>query len=419
MTHPPKMRRGLALQAYLLMSYGIVWLAPMVLRKRLARGKEHPERWPEKMGLSLAPRPEGPLVWLHAVGLGEVMSLRGLIAQMSAARPDMSFLVTSTTAASSAVFDRQMPPCTTHQFLPLDAPAYRQRFLDHFQPDLCIWVEQDLWPGFVSDLAARGTPQAIVAARMNATSFKSHQRASSLFRNLYGVMGLVTAQDDIAAGNLRALGADPKVTGSLKPAAPALTHDVGDITTLQVALQNRFVWAAAPAHPTDVTIAEEAHAAVRAIHPDALLIIAPRFPDRFAGRTLPRRSLGQSPQPHDAIWLCDTFGDLGLVYRLCAAALIGGTFDDTEGHNPWEAAALKTAILHGPRTANFAADFAQLDAAGAAIKVDDAKALATALTSADLTQSNAHAKACINAATTRTDALATELLALLGTSDDR
>jgi len=208
------MQRGLALRGYLAASYLIPLLAPTLLRRRLKRGKEHPTRWHEKLG-----RAVGPLVWLHAVGLGEVLSLRGLITAMAAARPDLSFLVTSTTAISANVFAKNAPPRTIHQFLPLDAPQYRRRFLDHFRPDLCIWAEQDLWPGMVSDLGRRTIPQCIVAARMNARSFSSHQKAKGLYRDLYGAMTLITAQDPQTAEHLKALGAAVEVTGSLKPAA--------------------------------------------------------------------------------------------------------------------------------------------------------------------------------------------------------
>ena len=159
-----KMRRGGLLRAYLVTSYLFPLFAGRVLRKRIARGKEHPTRWIEKQARGLAPRPDGPLIWLHAVGLGEVLSLRGLIAIMADQAPDASFLVTSTTRASAVVFARNLPPRTIHQFLPLDAPSYRRRFLDHFQPNLCIWAEQDIWPGFVSDLNRRAIPQAVVAA---------------------------------------------------------------------------------------------------------------------------------------------------------------------------------------------------------------------------------------------------------------
>ncbi len=409
------MRRGPLLRLYLLLAHGFPLIAGTLLRKRLKRGKEHPDRWREKLGQSLAPRPDGPLIWLNAVGLGEVMSLRGLITRMAALHPQVQFLVTSTTAASADVFAKNLPPRTMHQFLPIDAPGYRHRFLQHFRPDLCIWAEQDIWPGFVSDLAKRDIPQAIIAARMDAKALQNRQKFSALYRDTYRPMQLITAQDEKTAQHLCALGGqDVAVTGSLKPAAPALSHDPNSLATLETALAGRTVWATAPSHVEDEAVACKAHALLRETDPTALLIIAPRFPNRDdIAENAKRRSKAELPTADDPIWICDTFGELGLVYRLSKLLLVGGTFSDIEGHNPWEAAILGTAIVHGPRTANFTDDFAALHAAQAAQQIDTAAALADVLKGEQPAELSQNAKAAIATAAARTDDLAQQLLDLL------
>lgn len=419
MTSPADMHRRLALRCYLAATHLIPLLARPVLRRRLNRGKEHPARWREKLGQTLPPRPAGRLIWLHAVGLGEVLSVRGLIDRLAKLNPDLSFLVTSTTATSAEVFAKHLPPRTLHQFLPLDAPSYRKRFLDHFAPDLCVWVEQDLWPGMVSDLAARGIPQAMVAARMNTRSYRSHQRVAWLYRDLYGAMAMLTAQDATTASHLAALGAKPQVTGSLKPAAPHLSCDEAELNQLRAALANRRIWAVAPAHPEDIALARVAHEKLCEADPLALLIVVPRYPEAVMPFDAPHRSRRDVPGLEDAIWICDTFGDMGLIYRLAKVALIGGTFTDIEGHNPWEAAALGCAILHGPRTAHFAADYAGLDAANGAVKVKTAADIVQALTSAELPQMAANAAKAIAAASQQTDVLASDLLQVLKVAHDR
>ncbi|MEY4695673.1 MAG: hypothetical protein RIT14_101, partial [Pseudomonadota bacterium] len=127
---------GAALRVYLGLSRALPFVAPALLRRRAAQGREIPERMAEKLGQPGLPRPEGQLVWLHAVGLGEVLALRGLIAAMAEARPGLEFLVTSTARSSAQVMAANLPPRTRHQFLPLDAPGYVARFLDHWRPDL-------------------------------------------------------------------------------------------------------------------------------------------------------------------------------------------------------------------------------------------------------------------------------------------
>ncbi|MBB5722645.1 3-deoxy-D-manno-octulosonic-acid transferase [Loktanella ponticola] len=355
----------LSLRAYMALTHLVPLLAKRHLKKRVARGKEHPTRWTEKLGQATITRPRGPLIWLHAVGLGEVLSLRGLIHEM-ADQTDANFLVTSGTLAGANAFAKNAPPRTIHQFLPLDAPQYRQAFLDHWQPDLCVWVEQDIWPGFVADLARRDIPQTLIAARMNAKSHARHARTTPLFSFIYKQMRLITAQDANTQTHLQNLGASNVIiTGSLKSSAPPLQYDAAELSELQTILGPRFTWTTAPAHQADVDLALAAHAQLLTTKPDALLIIAPRFPDRENTISVPHTVRSKGEKPTENVWLADTFGDLGLIYSLADAALIGGTNDNTEGHNPWEAVALNTAIFHGPRVANFQTDYDALDKNGA------------------------------------------------------
>lgn len=365
---------GPALRFYLALSRAIPLLAPGHVRRRLSRGKELPDRWREKLGLASLPRPDGPLIWLHAVGLGETLALRGLIAALADMAPTAEFLVTSITRASAEVMAANLPPRTRHQFLPLDAPFYLARFLDHWRPDLSVWAEQDLWPGAVVATAARGIPLALVNARMNDAAFARRRRWSGLYRDLFARFALIAAQDPISAGHLQALGAEAvRVTPSFKAAAPALTADPQALALARQVLGDRRAVLLASSHSGDEAVVL---GALTQSLPRPLLLVAPRDPGRgdqiaaqaaALGLTATRRSQGQGPSGD--IWVVDTFGEMGLWYRLCPLSIIGGSFGPTEGHNPWEAAALGSAILHGPRTANFAGDYALLAAAGAALAV--------------------------------------------------
>lgn len=350
-------------------------LAPVLLRRRLKAGKELPDRWREKLGQPGLPRPKGRLIWLHAVGLGETMALRGLIAALQAQMPGVQILVTSSTRTSAEVFARDLPQNTRHQFLPLDFPPFLNRFLHHWRPDLVIWSEQDIWPGAVFAAAAKGIPQAWVNARITAESAARRQRMGWLNRPLFRALHMIDAQDQATARRLAQLGADQvTVSGSLKPAAPPIAADPAVVEDLRRALGARKVWVAASTHPADMV---EVLAALQvAQDPEKLLILAPRYIDKAdeiaasltdAGISFARRSLGQVPGARDRVWLADTFGELGLWYRLASFALVGGGFDATGGHNPWEAVQLGVPVLHGPNTANFADDYGLLDQAGASV----------------------------------------------------
>lgn len=404
----------LALRAYLLARRCIPLIAGPMMRARRKRGKEHPIRWVEKFGHPSQPRPNGTLIWLHAVGLGEVMSLRGLIHALQAIDPALEFLVTTSSIAAAKAFAGQMPPKTRHQFLPLDCPRYTRPFLDHWRPDLVIWAEQDIWPGLIHDIAKRDIPQALINARMNAASYAKHAKQAGVFGASLRHMAIITAQDAATADHLTALGADKNidVMQGLKAAAPQLECDLDALTQMRARTQGRRVWVTAPAYSEDADFALAAHKRLLRTDPTAVLIIAPRNPALELPADLPRRS--QSELPDGPVWVADTLGELGLIYRLADTALIGGGFNDIQGHNPWEAAAIGCAILHGPNTANFAYDYTKLDTSGGAICVSNPADIATALSKTDTQNMTKIADQMIAQSKVKLAALATQLNALRG-----
>ena len=414
---------GMALRVYGWAARALGLIAPMVLRRRRARGKEDPARWREKLAETEVARPTGALVWLHAVGLGEVMALRGLVAEMNGLRPDLHFLITSSARSSAEVVAANLPPRTVHQFLPVDAPRFVHAFLDHWRPDLSVWSEQDLWPNFVRAIHDRGIPLALVNARMNDRAGRSRARAGRLYADLYARFSLIAAQDEGSAQALEALGAPGPVLRrrSLKVAAPPLAADPQALAALEAALGGRARWCLASSHPEDEAVAFKALGALRRAGDGALLILAPRRVERGAeiadaagraGFSVAQRATGAGPEGVD-VYIADTFGEMGLWYRLCDRVLMGGTFGPVEGHNPWEPARLGAAVLHGPRVANFAADYAALDAADAARLVQDADGVVAELTG-DLAPVAARAGALAKEGAADIADLADRLVALLG-----
>lgn len=414
--HKGRSKTGGPLAAYLLATRAIPFFAPALLRRRLRAGKEDAIRWREKLGQPTLPRPEGAVIWLHAVGLGEVMALRGLIAQMHEIAPHLSFLVTSTARSSAAVFTANLPPRCQHQFLPLDAPRYIARFLDHWRPSLSIWAEQEIWPCAAAAAHARGVPLAMVNARVTPQSYRRRLRVRGLYASLLARFALVSAQDDGTADNLRSLGAGSvRVDGSLKAAAPPLGGDSATLDQLRQSLADRRIWVAASTHSGD-----EAEAFGAAIaRPDWLLILVPRDIGRadaisadLTARGLRYVRRGEIPGQSDRIWIADSYGEMGLWYRLAKVAFMGGGFDQIGGHNPWEAAALGAAILHGPDVANFCADYMQLNKCDAARRIERGE-LAAALGQSDLAEVAARAMVLSVAARGHLAPLARDLLALL------
>jgi 3-deoxy-D-manno-octulosonic-acid transferase len=403
-----------SLRNYRRLARALAPVAPWHLKRRLRKGREDAQRWREKLGQATLPRPEGRLIWLNAVGLGEVMALRGLIEAMGQADPQAQFLITSSARSSAQVIAENLPARTVHQYLPLDAPAYVAQFLDHWKPDLSIWAEQEIWPNAIYACDQRGIPLIMLNARITAASAEKRGFVKSLYRDVLARFQLVIAQDAASAAHLGGLGArDVQVMASLKSAAPMLQANGAELARMQAMFQGRKVWVAASTHAEDEAVAEAAQRALFAKDAGWLLVLVPRDPRRGITPSLPfvRRSAGVD-LTGEAIYLADSFGELGVWYRLASAALMGGSFGPVQGHNPWEAAALGCAVLHGPNVGNFTVDYAALQVADAAREIANADALVAALTQADLVQQGLRGQSLVRRAAPLDD-LAAQVLGQL------
>lgn len=338
----------------------------------------------ERQGIASSPRPDGPLVWLHAASVGESLSLLEMIRRMGGERPDLTFLLTTGTVTSATILATRLPPQTVHQFVPMDVRPWVRRFLDHWRPDLAVLAESELWPATIVECHARGTPLALINARMTEASARRWRRfgrraAASLMARIRHVH----AQDDATADRLLALGLPPEkleVTGTLKEGSAALPHDPHEHARLTEALQGRPLWLAASTHEGEEAMGIAAHRRALRSWNRLLMVLAPRHPDRAdgieanlteAGWAVARRSRGEAIEARTQVYLADTLGEMGLWYRLCPVSFVGGSLVPAGGHNPFEPAALGSAILHGPHIANFAEIYARLHGAGAALPIDE------------------------------------------------
>jgi len=358
-----------------------VWLAatrlagpagPAILKRRLAAGKEDPARWPEKLGRAGAARPAGRLVWVHAVSVGEGLSVLPLLKALVAA--EVTVLLTCTTVTAA--------------FLPLDLPGPVARFLDHWRPDLAVLVESEFWPRLITACHARGVPLALVNARVSDASARNWRRAPGLARAMLGSFAVLTAPDARVAGILAELGADPariRQTGSLKRGTGRLPVEPAAIASLRGAYAGRRPWLAASTHPGEEETVLDALSLLQ--DPARPLILAPRHPNRGAalremitarGFSVAQRSTGEAPGKAQ-VYLADTLGEMGLWFDLCPVAFIGGSLVPVGGHNAYEAVAHGAAVLTGPEVANFTALYDRLLMSKGAVMVRDAGELAKAV----------------------------------------
>lgn len=359
----------------------------LALQLRRRRGKEDPERAGERRGIAGRARPPGPLVWMHAASVGEATSALALIERLRADRPEVAILITTGTTTSAELMARRLPDGAFHQYAPVDRGAWVDRFLDHWRPDLALWIESELWPNLIHSTRARGIPMALINARISERSAAGWQRFPNLIRPTLAAFDIRLVQSPADAERLKALGApDADYVGNLKFAARPLPVDAEAHARLAAAIGDRPRWLAANTHDGEEAIAFEAH--IGQDERRLLTLIAPRHPSRgdaiealarSRGLALARRSRGELPDGSTEVYLADTLGEMGLLYALARQSFIAGSFVPVGGHNPLEAAHFDSAILIGPDRRNNASAAKALIDADAAIEVADPPGLSAAL----------------------------------------
>lgn len=369
-------------------------LAPLVrlwLQSRAGRGKEHPQRLPERLGHAARPRPPGLLVWSHGASVGEAQALLPLLQHLHEARPDITLLLTTGTVTSATLVDQRATGNTAliHQFVPVDLPQAVDGFLDHWRPDLVLWSESDFWPGILSELRRRAIPSLLINARMSEKSCTSWQKVPATARWLIDSFQAIYAQTAGDADRLRRIGAcDVIEAGNLKQAAPPLPADAQQVAQWRAKLAGRRLWLLASSHDGEELQAAALHRMLKPRFPDLLTLIAPRHPERGAdlgpqlagtGLNVALRSTGVEPRGDTDLYLVDTLGELGLWFRLSQIVVMGGSLIPHGGHNPLEPARLGCAVLFGPHMFNFTEAAQGLLRTGGAIETADTEALAEAL----------------------------------------
>lgn len=359
--------------------------APMLLRRRAARGKEDRSRLGERYGHASRPRPQGALAWVHAVSVGEAISTLPLIARLRAARPDLAILLTTGTRAAAEMLATRLPDGVIHQFAPVDTPQATSRFLRHWRPDMAVFVESELWPNLILGARDAGARLALLSARITERSAANWRRAPRAAAALLRSFELTLAQDEDADRRLTELGARVDGRLNLKDFSEPLPVDMAALSTLKSEIGARPVILAASTHEDEEAII--AQAVVALTEPAPLLVIAPRHPARaeaIVARLAPlpvaRRSLGDPVEDETRVYLADTLGEMGLFYRLADICVLGGSLvPGIGGHNPLEAARLGRAIVAGPHVANASATYEAMAGAGSLLMISGPDDLAVTL----------------------------------------
>ena len=361
------------------------------LRSRLLMGKEDPERLEERLGISLAERPTGNLIWFHAASVGESLSLVELIKRISSSQPDYNFLITTGTITSAKLILSRLPSNAVHQYIPVDTPKAVEKFLDRWRPSLAIWTESEFWPNLISFTSARDIPMILINARISEKSYRRWRFFKKSLKNLIEKFNYSLIQDEKTVKYFSKIGISSnnfELTGTLKEGSAALPHSETEQVEISKQILNRPVWLAASTHEGEEKLIAAAHRHASKASQGLLLIIVPRHPERGLeiasilakeNFKICLRSKKDKISSDTQIYIADTLGELGLWYRVAPVSFVGGSFVPIGGHNPFEPAALGSAILHGPYVENFKEIYNRLNVAGAAVKIEEASELGVKL----------------------------------------
>ena len=377
---------------------------PFALLRLWWRGRKEPgyrQHVGERLGFYRPrPNPDRPLLWVHAVSVGETRAAQPLVDALLARFPHHAVLLTHMTPTgrrTGAEFAAQRNGRIIQAYLPYDLPSAVDRFLRHFQPRLGLLMETEIWPVLIERAYAAGVPMVLVNGRLSARSHRRTARLGEAARQTYAQLAAVLAQTPDDADRYRSLGVPRvRVTGNLKF---DITPHVDQIMTgraLHDALRGRSAWVAASTREGEEALLLDAWLVHRAQHVGRrhpLLILVPRHPQRFdevaqmaerAGVRVVRRSamsvsaagVADAAGLADAdVLIGDSMGEMALYYAAGEVAFIGGSLLPLGGQNLIEACAVGTPVVIGPHTFNFAQATRDAVTAGACVQVEDAPAV--------------------------------------------
>lgn len=387
--------------------YNALWwiVAPLAVLRLLIRSRRergYREHIGERFGYTRGRLPEddAPLIWVHAVSVGETRAAQPLIDALLQARPDARILLTHMTPSGRATGEQIFGDRVLRSYLPYDMPGAIRRFLRAWRPSLGLVMETEVWPALIDECRRADVPLVLTNARMSARSYRRAAKFGRATREVFGGFSRVLAQSPSDAERLTSLGArNVAVLGNLKfdMAAPPELAVRG--RAWRAAIGTRPVWVAASTREGEEELVLQAFAALAV--EDALLILVPRHPQRFdevaalvakKGLRCERRSewapdsavvAGRTPGhllPADVtVLLGDSMGELAAYYAASDLAFIGGSLLPLGGQNLIEACAVGVPVLIGPHVFNFTQATADAVAVGAAVQVQDPADLARVL----------------------------------------
>ncbi len=351
---------------------------------RLIKGKEDPKRFKERLGIASKARPEGTLLWLHGASVGETINLLPLIKALKADNPQLHILLTSGTRTSADLMKKRLPEGVIHQFVPLDTFFSVALFMQHWQPDLSVFMESEFWP----ELLTQAPNPMLINARISDGSFKKYTKHKNLIAPLLHKFKICLGREVQDTERLQQLGAERASTmGNLKYDTPLPSYNSQELKQLQAELKDRKIILLSSTHnPEELDLVTAIHAKKEL--KDCLIIVVPRHPQRGEhiaeelnlNPALQLRSYHAKLSKEHQVYIANTVGEMGLWLQLAHVVIIGGSFINHGGQTPIESVKSGRLTFTGPHMQNFSETMRDLKKADAVISVETKGELVLKLT---------------------------------------
>ena len=379
---------------YKLLTYLFYPFTPIYLQFRKLKQKEHSSRYIEKLSKINSQRNDGFLVWVHVASVGEAMSILPLIDKFIEEKKINKILITSITLTSGKILEKKFNQNSkvVHQFLPLDVPIFINKFLNHWKPNLSIFIDSEIWPNLILQTNKKKIPLLLVNARITRKSFDRWKFVIHFAKKIFEKFDLCIVSNQESENFLKILGArNIKSFGNLK-----FSNTKKDLKKLDSnfldKVKNRKIWCAASTHPTEEILCAKSHINVKKEYKNILTIIIPRHIDRVNKitqelsnlnlRVVTSSNLNELDIKTD-ILLVDSYGEASKFYNISKYVFLGKSLVKSlindSGQNPIEPARLGCKILHGPNVSNFAETYNYFKTLGITSEINNSDELSLSL----------------------------------------
>ena len=380
---------------YRFFTYLFFPFAPIYLYFRKIRKKEDSIRYKEKLSKINKERGEGFLIWFHIASVGEAMSILPLVDRCIKEEKINKILITSITLSSGKILEKKFSKNlnVTHQFLPLDVTFLTNKFLNHWKPNLCVFIDSEIWPNLILNISKKKIPLLLINARITKKSFDRWKLVISFAKKIFGKFNLCISSNKESEKFLNILGAKNIINyGNLKFSNIKNNFNKKFDSDFLNKIKNRKIWCAASTHPTEEILCAKSHLIIKENYNNILTIIIPRHIDRVKTineelskmnlKIVFSSNLNQIDEKTD-ILLVNSYGEVLKYYNISKNVFLGKSLVSSlikdSGQNPIEPARLGCKIFHGPYVSNFSETYDYLYKLGITKEIKDSNELSLAI----------------------------------------